>query len=299
MHHADTDGKRPAARVRLMGDSFLVARDDGFSSRTQRYSASVIVAIDARPLAVATEQGRFEGALLLVAPCVAKRIDAPGRALVLLDIETIHPQHRRILLAPRLPPVLELDAARHGELLRLVQGFHGDGLQGRAVNVQTQRAIDELAQLFPAPPALDARVEGMQARLDDDPTLPLARLAARFGLSPQRASTLFRRHVGLSLRQYALAGKVRRAAQYIGEGRRLTDVALDAGFVDSAHFAKVWTAYYGAPPSQHFRPPPQSFDRREQPGWLQWHLARRAPGLSQRTPRQERGVVAAVAAAAA
>lgn len=65
----------------------------------------------------------------------------------------------------------------------------------------------------------------------------------------------------------------------MGSGQRLTDVAQAAGFVDSAHFAKVWVQTYGASPSHFFPSQCTDMDGHGLPDWVGWHLARRAPGL--------------------
>lgn len=46
--------------------------------------------------------------------------------------------------------------------------------------------------------------------------------------------------------------KIQRAAGFYGSGRSMSDVALIAGFTDSAHLAKVWRRCYGDSPSRYF-----------------------------------------------
>lgn len=52
-------------------------------------------------------------------------------------------------------------------------------------------------------------------------------------------------------------------------GRPLTEVAQMAGFADSAHFAKVWTRCYGAPPSVYFPVDRMQVDHSALPRWIQ------------------------------
>ena len=87
----------------------------------------------------------------------------------------------------------------------------------------------------------------------------------------------------------------------MGSGLALTQIAQAAGFVDSAHFAKVWAQNYGAAPSRFFDTASTHIDQTDQPDWLLWYLAQRdrdlpppAPGAQtpwvhrRRTPRTPR-----------
>jgi transcriptional regulator GlxA family with amidase domain len=202
--------------------------------------------------------------------------------LVLIDLEPNHPLYRCFHGVPDTEHglgVCALDLAQQAEVRHLAQGFYRGQLCGDAVNQAVQRALERVASAFAAPPPLDPRVAQLMVLLDEDPGSPLPELARRVGLSPHRASQLFSQNMGLPLRRYVLSAKIRRAARFMGSGRRLTDVAQAAGFVDSAHFAKVWILNYGAPPSAFFPAQRTAMDELGLPDWVRWHLARRPAGL--------------------
>jgi AraC-like DNA-binding protein len=105
---------------------------------------------------------------------------------------------------------------------------------------------------------------------------PRRRAGAPARLGPaHHASRLFHQGLGLPLRRYALSIKIRAAASFMGSGLSLTQIAQAAGFVDSAHFAKVWSQCYGAAPSRFFDTGCTHIDQADQPDWLLWYLAQR------------------------
>lgn len=269
-------------RARLLGDGIVYA-SPGLDTWTVRHAATVVVAVTARVPSVVSAQAAVQGPLLVVRPLVPKRLLAPQTPLVLIDLEPNHPLYRWFHHAPDAPGAPGLcapDLDRFVELRYLAQGFYQGRLRGDEVDQAVQRALQELVASFAEPPALDERVRQMMALLDDCPTLALPDLARCVGVSAHRASQLFSHSLGLPLRRYVLSAKIRRAAKFMGSGRRLTDVAQAAGFVDSAHFAKVWMLNYGAPPSAFFPAERTAMDAQALPDWTHWQEARKPPPLA-------------------
>lgn len=268
-------------RARLLGDGIIYA-SPGLDTWTVRHAATVVVAVTGQAPALVSAQGVVQGPLLVVRPLVPKRLLAPQAPLVLIDLEPNHPLYRWFHHAPDAPGAPGLcapDLDRLVELRYLAQGFYQGRLRGDDVDRAVQRALQGLVAGFAEPPPLDDRVQRMMALLDDCPTLALPDLARCVGVSAHRASQLFSHSLGLPLRRYVLSAKIRRAATFMGSGRRLTDVAQAAGFVDSAHFAKVWMLNYGAPPSAFFPAARTAMAAQALPDWTRWRVARRPPGL--------------------
>ncbi len=98
---------------------------------------------------------------------------------------------------------------------------------------------------------IDPRVQLAIERLLADPSAnaSLAELAAAAGLSESRLAHLFRRDVGIPMRQYRLALRMEEAATQIALGASLTEAAHAAGFSDSAHFCRICRRMYGGAPS--------------------------------------------------
>lgn len=272
---------RPAAcatdRIRLMGDSYAYACA-GMVSRACRHSVTLLCAVGESPLELQSRHGTLRAGVLLVAPLVSRRIEAAGTPFVLVDLEPSHASFRRIaraagaagvqVLPPELPPVQALR--------ELCGAFHAGRLQGPALDASMRAAVTTLADIWPDPGPLDPRVAWMMGAMDCTPCITLERLAQQLALSPTRASRLFSAQMGIPSRAYAMAAKVRAAARRMGSGCSLTEVALAAGFADSAHFAKVWLRCYGAPPSRFFQPQRVQLDADGLPDWARW----RPPALA-------------------
>jgi len=69
-------------------------------------------------------------------------------------------------------------------------------------------------------------------------------------LSESHIAHLFRRDVGIPVRQYRLWARMRRALDHVGRGRSLTEAAHAAGFADSAHFCRICRRMFGSAPSR-------------------------------------------------
>lgn len=257
----------PGARGRLMGDTFCFA-STGLISRACRHSVTLVQALEPdKPLRVGTAQGLVEGQLILVPPQTERTLNAEHSPFLMVDLEPIHIDYR--VLAGVGGRVGTLDHLAFDALRQVGLGFLHDGLHGRELDHAVREALSQLTGHFPRPPALDPRVRWMMTEIQSDPGRPLTDLAAELDLSVEHASRLFSSQAGLPLRTYCLSSKIRLAARYLGRGRSLTEVAQMAGFADSAHFAKVWTRCYGAPPSVYFPVDRMQVDHSALPRWIQ------------------------------
>lgn len=100
---------------------------------------------------------------------------------------------------------------------------------------------------------IDERVAQAVARLDADPDIPIASLAAELGMSSGGLTALFRRGVGTTAKVYA------DLARFVGF---LAGIPFDAvptwselvarsGYYDQAHFIRSFKRYTGVTPSQY------------------------------------------------
>jgi AraC-like DNA-binding protein len=80
----------------------------------------------------------------------------------------------------------------------------------------------------------------------------LATLAATTGLSAFHFSRIFRALVGQTPRQYVIAARLRGAAAALVSTRKpVTEVALDAGFVDLSNFMATFRRAFGVSPRRY------------------------------------------------
>lgn len=102
---------------------------------------------------------------------------------------------------------------------------------------------------------LDSRVIKVKEMIDSAEFLEeirLSEISNEISLSESRMLHLFKEQVGVPLRKYILWKKLRRAISSFASNKKmkLTDIALGAGFSDSAHLSKVIKASFGLSPSE-------------------------------------------------
>lgn len=129
------------------------------------------------------------------------------------------------------------------------------------------------AELVEAPSS-EARVRVVErflrARLRNDPGDPIVAAALRelaaasgtvrveslaraFGLSADRFEKRFRQRVGAAPKQHASLLRFQRALALYRPDRRLTDLALDAGYFDQSHFSRDFRTFTGVAPHVFFK----------------------------------------------
>jgi AraC-like DNA-binding protein len=270
-------GDGPLARVRPMGDAAIFACA-GMENTTYRHAVTIMCSTGPEPLQVECEGQTIEGHVLVIKPMVFKTVRAMNLPLVLVDMEPSHPQYR-YFHSVAAPGVQALPVARCPVFMDMARSFAAATLCGAELDRTARKAIDEIAKQFPEPAALDRRVLQLMYMLAETPGDDLDSMAASLGMSAHHASRLFSNGLGLPLRRYVLSCKIRAATSFLGSERMLTEIAVASGFVDSAHFAKVWTQGYGYPPSQFYNPEQTLVDTLELPDWLVWYLAHRDANL--------------------
>lgn len=104
--------------------------------------------------------------------------------------------------------------------------------------------------------AIDARVAHTvnALRRPGIATPSRAALAQAAGLSESRFNHLFSAEMGVSFRSYRVWSQVRSALGALGTDSRLTQAALEGGFVDSSHFSNMFRKTFGMTPSSVLRP---------------------------------------------
>jgi len=100
---------------------------------------------------------------------------------------------------------------------------------------------------------LHPAVRRMCALLDttaSEREISVTELARRSGLSVRQLRHRFTEELGLNPSAYLRWRRLRRALAAIERGATLTAAALEGGFADAAHFARVHRAQFGMTPSQ-------------------------------------------------
>lgn len=98
-----------------------------------------------------------------------------------------------------------------------------------------------------SPRAMQRAIEFVNARLSED--FSLREMAAEAGLSPFHFARLFKQALGLPPYQYVLNQRIEAAKRLmLGGGQSLTEIALEVGFYDQAHFARHFKRLNGLTP---------------------------------------------------
>ena len=130
----------------------------------------------------------------------------------------------------------EIDARLTWMIGRLVETASPGRLTARrpATARSHKRIVDHVREAIAANPA----------------SLDLPLYAAELGHTPFHISRVFRRAMGTTLTQHRNDVRVAAAIDQIGQGNRLADLAIDLGFTDQSHLARVLQRAVRIPPGR-------------------------------------------------
>ena len=183
-----------------------------------------------------------------IAPMCTRRLHAVDVGLVSVNIHVNHPAFRAFCSIPG-PGLLGLDRAAFTRFDDELVG----ACAGRLTHAAAAELFDALVQTateqLPRPQPCDPRIRMLRELVRKRPACSLEDMAGELNVSYTTASHLFSRAMGVSLRSYQLWVKAVRAAGRMVVGARLTDIAHEVGFTDSAHLSRTWRRTYGFAPS--------------------------------------------------
>ncbi len=237
------------AQLYIFGDRILWASAGFEGGQTQRPAPALLLGTRG-PISLTLADGKqYRAQALVVAPQVARRVDATDAGFCSLNIDPSHPWAPRMRASLAGQPVRVLRDECSPSLLgaadELIGGGH-DCASAYAVSEQMFSAVwGQPAEV------MDPRVPRVAKKLQQDlPTrLPLESLAAATQLSPSRLRHLFREQTGVPLRSYLLWLKMHQAAALFARDWSMTDVAAEIGFSDAPHLCRVFREYFSVNPS--------------------------------------------------
>ncbi len=158
--------------------------------------------------------------------------------------------------------VLALSPTECSAILGEFDSCRARGWSSDDVRATVERVINLLTPQAATLGFLDPRLQRIVEDLNRDSSenIGLRSLAAGVGLSESHLAHLFRRDVGIPMRQYRLCLRAQEAILLVASGRSLTDSAHMAGFADAAHFCRICRRMFGTAPSDL---PPFSLQRAE------------------------------------
>ncbi|ABX19417.1 MULTISPECIES: helix-turn-helix transcriptional regulator [Burkholderia cepacia complex] len=243
----------PVASLSISED-FATYVSPRFGSRDSTSRPSMVIVIGASDeIRLVTERGAYTGRCLLVSPNVSRSIEvnnATGLYSIQLDPASRLSQYLRRHV-PGEKPVVDLSKKAEGFALETSGAALGKPPGDPDIAAASQRVLDALFGDAVAFPATECRVQTvagcLKARVPvrTDPR-SLARLC---GISESRLVHLFASVTGVSIREYLLWVKARKAVSMFASGKTLTEVAHATSFSDQAHLSRTFKRYFGLTPS--------------------------------------------------
>ncbi|MBI2383284.1 MAG: helix-turn-helix transcriptional regulator [Gammaproteobacteria bacterium] len=238
------------ATLRFWTDRFIWTSPVHVGGETSRPAIAILVG-GWGDLAVTQAGVARKGRAFVIAPNVRRSV-AAEQGFYSFNLDPVH-RLCRCLRQECLAsgPVLDVGERLGPEMRREIAEAIAKPQDCAQAHTLSERILEAL---FPAAAALepvDGRIATVAAWLREHlPTRPhLPELAALAGLSPSRLTHLFTRELGVSIKSYLLAMKMRKAAELFGADRSLTEVAYAMGFADSAHLTRAFKSYFSVTPS--------------------------------------------------
>lgn len=242
----------PSARLDVWSDRFLWASWTYAGSMTHRYAANIVIAGQNQTLVLEAQgQPPVHCSAAVCAVGAARRIDATDTPFLSLNLDPDTPgalQLRRTVHDRSVLPLRIDTCALFGDRI-------ADFLDGMLDLPASRRLGDDIIRVVTehhhGPPALDTRVASVAQRLREEmpAQIDVPTLAANVELSPNRLMHLFRDELGLSMGNFLLWQKMRRALTMILRDESLTRIAQSCGFSDSSHLTRTFQGFYAVRPS--------------------------------------------------
>jgi len=215
---------------------------------TTRPAAVLLLSAGPEGLEVSSGGTMVRGSAVCVPPMCTRRLHATRGGLVSFNIHAPHPAFRtfRGLASSGLLGLDRSAFARFDEQLR--EACHGHLSHGEAIEL-FEAVVATAAEQLPDPEPSDPRAAILRDLMRRSPECTLEEMADRLNVAYTTASHVFARVMGVPLRSYQLWIKAVRAAARMAVGARLTEIAHEVGFVDSAHLSRTWRRSYGFAPS--------------------------------------------------
>jgi AraC family transcriptional regulator, arabinose operon regulatory protein len=188
---------------------------------------------------------------LVFRPMQAAGMRAENCSLASILVHPIHPEYRRFS-AIATPGWQRLDRDAFSVADEMLHRACLGDLGIESAQQLLEMVVGIAVRYLPRIRSRDVRHQRLLELLQHNPHCQLGELAAALQVAPHRMPSLFARAVGLPWRSFQLWQKVRAVGVEMGSHRSLTEIAVKAGFSDSAHLSKTWHQFFGAAPSKFF-----------------------------------------------
>jgi AraC-like DNA-binding protein len=219
------------------------------ADNTTRPAAVLLLSTTGDALEVSAGGRVVNSNAVCVPPMCTRRLHTGDTGVISVNIHAQHPGFRAFCGSANAG-LLQLDRsafARYDEPLR--DACHGRLSHADAVEL-FEAVVATATEQLPGPERCDPRTAILRELMRKSPDCTLEEMADVLDVAYTTASHVFARAMGVPLRSYQLGIKAIRAAARMAVGAQLTDIAHEAGFVDSAHLSRTWHRTYGFSPSR-------------------------------------------------
>ena len=100
----------------------------------------------------------------------------------------------------------------------------------------------------------ESQIDKLTAYIDEhsEDQLSLEFLARMVNLSPYYLGHKFKKHTGLTPRQYIIQARIRNLKKHFVSDKKILSAALDCGFYDQSHFIRHFRKHVGMKPKNYF-----------------------------------------------
>ncbi len=238
------------AALKFWNDRFLWCSSSHLGGWTSRPSPAVLIGAWGE-LNVGHESWGCTGRAVLVGPMVRRSIDAM-EGFYSLNLDPVHALSialREEYFGKR--GIWDLTSALSQKCLMEVSEHVRQPANCEESYSLTQKVLFDLFGHLKDCPGHDPRILRAATWLREN--LPnkayMAELCELCDLSQGRLTHLFTEQMGVPIKSYLLAMKMRRAAEWFGQNRSLTEIAHMMGFSDSPHLSRAFQSYFSVPPS--------------------------------------------------
>ena len=218
---------------------------------TSSSMALILLTAQRQPFEVTVGDRTHVSTAVAFRPMQEGGVRAEDCPLVTILVHPTHPEYRRFCAISEMGcQPLDRDAFNVADEL-LWSAYQGQlGISG--AQQLLEMIVGVTVRYLPRIRSRDVRCQRLLQMLQENPYCQLSELAEALHVAPARMPHLFTRAVGLPWRSFQLWQKVRAVGVEMGSRRTLTEIAIEAGFSDSAHLSKTWHQFFGAAPSKFF-----------------------------------------------
>jgi AraC-like DNA-binding protein len=229
-------------------DGFIFTSPYVLTPSTARNTVAILLAIDSPPFLIGQQEGMVKSRAVVVGNLVPRALAAVDVKLISINVCPADPCFH-ILVKATKDRIVDLPRSVLSRFDTDLESLYAGKLGAseiRSLYNGVTSSITAYAGSEYRPNPYRSEILNL---LRLSPEINLGEVADRIGVSYAGASRIFSDAIGTPLRSFTHANRLQSCLRAIAKKKNLTEIAYDAGFADSAHFANAWRNAFGMPPS--------------------------------------------------